>query len=49
MQLAVGLQKRGMDPELVFFPDEGHGFAKLDNRMIFIERAVRFLETHLAH
>jgi dipeptidyl aminopeptidase/acylaminoacyl peptidase len=47
MQLAVGLQKRGMDPELVYFPDEGHGFAKLENRLIFTERAVRFLEKHL--
>jgi dipeptidyl aminopeptidase/acylaminoacyl peptidase len=47
MQLAVGLQKRGLDPELVFFPDEGHGFAKLENRLIFMERAVRFLEKHL--
>ncbi len=44
MQLAVGLQKRGYDPELVFFPDEGHGFAKLDNRIVFYERVVRFLD-----
>lgn len=44
MQLAVGLQKRGLDPELYFFPDEGHGFAKLENRVLFHERLVRFLE-----
>jgi len=47
MQLAVGLQKRGLDPEQVYFPDEGHGFAKLENRLIFMERAVRFLSRHL--
>ena len=44
MQLAVGLQQRGFDPELLFFPDEGHGFAKLDNRLLFAERMVRFLD-----
>lgn len=44
MQLAVGLQKRGMDPELLFFPDEGHGFAKLENRLLFAQRMVKFLQ-----
>ncbi len=47
MQLAVGLQQRGFDPELLFFPDEGHGFAKLDNRTLFNERMVRFLDRHI--
>lgn len=47
MQLAVTLQERGDDPELVFFPDEGHGFAKLRNRIIFNERMVRFLDRHI--
>ena len=44
MQLAVGLKRRGYDPEQVYFPDEGHGFAKLENRLLFYERAVRFLD-----
>lgn len=44
MQLAVGLQKRGHDPELLFFPDEGHGFAKLENRLLFAKRMVKFLQ-----
>jgi len=44
MQLAVSLQRRGHDPELLFFPDEGHGFAKLANRLLFHERMVGFLE-----
>lgn len=43
MQLAVALQKRGLNPELLYFPDEGHGFAKLDNRILFNERMVAFL------
>ncbi|MHC4947262.1 MAG: S9 family peptidase [Planctomycetota bacterium] len=32
----------------LYFPDEGHGFAKLDNRLLFYERMARFLEAHLA-
>jgi dipeptidyl aminopeptidase/acylaminoacyl peptidase len=47
MQLAVGLQQRGYDPELLFFPDEGHGFAKLANRLLFAERMVKFLDRHI--
>lgn len=44
MQLAVSLQKRGHDPELIFCPDEGHGFAKLENRLLFAERMAKFLD-----
>ncbi|TVQ59939.1 MAG: S9 family peptidase [Phycisphaerales bacterium] len=44
MQLATELQRRGHDPELLYFHDEGHGFAKLENRILFNERLVRFLE-----
>jgi len=49
MQLAVELQKRGYDPELVFFPDEGHGFAKLQNRLLFYDRTIRFLDRHIGN
>lgn len=48
MQLAVNLQRRGFDPELYYFPDEGHGFQKLPNRILFVERMVRFLERTIA-
>jgi len=44
MQVAEELQKRGYDPELLFFHDEGHGFRKLDNRILYTERTARFLE-----
>lgn len=47
MQLAIALQKRGDDPELLFFPDEGHGFQKLENRILFGERMVKFLDKHI--
>lgn len=43
MQLAVGLMSRGYEPEQIYFPDEGHGFAKLSNRLIFAQRMVEFL------
>jgi dipeptidyl aminopeptidase/acylaminoacyl peptidase len=47
IQLAVALQKQGEDPELLFFPDEGHGFQKLENRILFSERMVKFLDKHI--
>jgi dipeptidyl aminopeptidase/acylaminoacyl peptidase len=47
IQLAVALQKQGDDPELLFFPDEGHGFQKLENRILFSERMVKFLDKHI--
>jgi dipeptidyl aminopeptidase/acylaminoacyl peptidase len=37
-----------MDPELLFFPDEGHGFAKLENRLLFARRMVKFLNETIA-
>lgn len=44
MQLAVALKDRGQSPRVFIAPDEGHGFAKLDNRIYFYERAVQFLD-----
>jgi dipeptidyl aminopeptidase/acylaminoacyl peptidase len=44
MQLATALKDRGKNPRVFIAPDEGHGFAKLDNRIYFNERAVAFLE-----
>ena len=44
MQLAVALKDRGRNPRVFIAPDEGHGFAKLDNRIYFNERAAAFLE-----
>ncbi len=47
MQMAEALMRRGMDPEQIYFDDEGHGFAKLDNRLLFGKRASRFLKQHI--
>lgn len=48
MILAESLMRRGMDPEQIYFDDEGHGFAKLENRLLFGQRASRFLKKHIA-
>ena len=48
MQLATALQSRGYDPELIFCPDEGHGFAKLPNRILFNTRMAKFLLKNIA-
>ncbi|MGH7731901.1 MAG: prolyl oligopeptidase family serine peptidase [Candidatus Eiseniibacteriota bacterium] len=44
MLLATALKDRGQNPRVFIAPDEGHGFAKLDNRIYFNERAAAFLE-----
>lgn len=45
MQLAVGLKQRGYSPVELYFPDEGHGFAKFDNRFLFTRQMVEFLDS----
>jgi dipeptidyl aminopeptidase/acylaminoacyl peptidase len=44
MQLATALKERGREPRMFVAPDEGHGFAKLDNRIYFNERMAQFLD-----
>lgn len=44
MQLAIALKDRGKSPRVFIAPDEGHGFAKLDNRIYFNERMVQFFD-----
>lgn len=44
IQLAVALMNRGVPVEQVYFPDEGHGFAKLENRLLFGRRCADFLD-----
>ncbi len=44
LQLAIALKDRGQSPRLFIAPDEGHGFAKLDNRIYFYERTAQFLD-----
>jgi len=47
MQVAVALKKRGVDVEELYFPDEGHGFAKEENQLLYYEQLARFFDRHL--
>ena len=46
-QIVTALQKAGIAYEYMLFPDEGHGFAKPENRLKFYAEADRFLARHL--
>jgi dipeptidyl aminopeptidase/acylaminoacyl peptidase len=46
-QIVAALDKAGIDHEYMLFPDEGHGFAKPENRLKFYAAAERFLAKHL--
>ncbi len=47
MQVAVALKKRGVEVEELYFPDEGHGFAKEGNRLLYYQQMVKFFDQHL--
>lgn len=46
-QLYQKLKELGQDPELLVFDDEGHGFRKEPNRIIFYKKLADFFENHL--
>ncbi|MDQ4071091.1 MAG: S9 family peptidase [Actinomycetota bacterium] len=46
-QIVAALKEKGIDHEYMLFPDEGHGFAKPENRLKFYAAAERFLAKHL--
>jgi dipeptidyl aminopeptidase/acylaminoacyl peptidase len=46
-QIVVALRDLGRSVEYLVAPDEGHGFAGVDNRMAFAVAAERFLAKHL--
>jgi dipeptidyl aminopeptidase/acylaminoacyl peptidase len=46
-QIVAALSSAGIDHEYMLFPDEGHGFAKPENRLRFYAAAERFLARHL--
>jgi dipeptidyl aminopeptidase/acylaminoacyl peptidase len=46
-QIVAALEEAGIDHKYMLFPDEGHGFAKPENRMRFYAAAERFLAKHL--
>ena len=46
-QIVAALDKAGIAHEYMLFPDEGHGFAKPENRLRFYAEADRFLARYL--
>ncbi|HET9898127.1 MAG TPA: S9 family peptidase [Streptosporangiaceae bacterium] len=46
-QIVAALNAAGIEHEYMLFPDEGHGFAKPENRMTFYAAAERFLARYL--
>lgn len=46
-QIAFSMKEKGIPVEYVLYPDEGHGFARPDNRIDFNGRAELFLAKHL--
>jgi len=46
-QIVEAMKNKGIDFEYMLFPDEGHGFAKPENRLRFYGAAEKFLAKHL--
>jgi len=46
-QIVEAMRSRGIDYEYMLFPDEGHGFAKPENRLRFYAAAEKFLAKYL--
>src|SRR5579871_3679691 len=46
-QIVAALAEAGIEHEYLLFPDEGHGFAKPENRIRFYTAAERFLARYL--
>ena len=45
--VSVALEEAGIDHDYILFEDEGHGFAKPENRLKFYAEAERFLARYL--
>ena len=41
------MRDRGLPVTLVVYPDEGHGFARIENNLDFFGRMEEFLAKHL--
>lgn len=46
-QIVEAMKKKGIEYEYILFDDEGHGFAKPENRLEFFAAAEKFLAKHL--
>ncbi len=47
LQIVEALTSAGKTVDYLEFPDEGHGFARPENRLVFYRRAEKFLAAHL--
>ena len=45
--MVKALRKNGIDTTFIRFPDEGHGWRKLKNRLFYYRQEAEFLEKHL--
>ncbi|MBZ0264319.1 S9 family peptidase [bacterium] len=46
-QFVEAMKAKGLDVEYVVYPDEGHGFARPENRLDFYAKTEKFLAKHL--
>jgi dipeptidyl aminopeptidase/acylaminoacyl peptidase len=46
-QIVAALEEKGIPHTYLLFPDEGHGFAKPENRLKFYAAEEAFLAEHL--
>jgi dipeptidyl aminopeptidase/acylaminoacyl peptidase len=46
-QFVEAMRAKGLEIEYIVFEDEGHGFAKPENRLRFYGDAERFLAKHM--
>ncbi|MDQ3861487.1 MAG: S9 family peptidase [Actinomycetota bacterium] len=46
-QIVAAMREKGIDHEYLLFEDEGHGFARPENRLKFYAAAEKFLAKHL--
>jgi dipeptidyl aminopeptidase/acylaminoacyl peptidase len=47
-QIVANVKRRGVPVEYILFPDEGHGWRKVQNRVRSITEMVAFFRKHLA-
>jgi dipeptidyl aminopeptidase/acylaminoacyl peptidase len=47
VQVYQALDKKGLKPKMIVFPDEGHGVQKRDNNVLLLGHSLAFFNAHL--
>jgi dipeptidyl aminopeptidase/acylaminoacyl peptidase len=47
IQIYNAMKKKGLDGELILFPDEGHGVRKRKNSALYMGHTLNFFKKHL--